>query len=225
VRRSDLIGGKATAFDALAFVIWVCLLLVPIFSEFKFLGVEFKQKIEELKNHIDGQVLTLQSEIHNSVDFRPQVNPHFTFSAPPPDTQLPSLEKQIRPIIEETLKVMGVQRHGENLLSAEVPPDVQFLLLTRYSIERELRQLWTASFGTEAERASTPRLLPALVEAGILTTNLAKAIREVYSVCSPAVHGEDISEAKVRFVRELAAGLLSSLRVIRPDAQKTVTTA
>jgi hypothetical protein len=115
---------------------------------------------------------------------------------------------------------MGAQRQGTNMFGAEVPPDVQFLVLTRYSIERELRQLWKASFGTDAERLSAPRLLPALVESGILTTNLAKAIREVYSVCSPAVHGEDISQAKVRFVRDLAPDLLSTLRAIRPDVDQ-----
>jgi amino acid permease len=69
LRHADLLTGKATAFDSLVFVIWVCLLLVPIFSEVKFLGFEFKQKVEELKNHIDKQVMALRSEIHNSVDF------------------------------------------------------------------------------------------------------------------------------------------------------------
>jgi hypothetical protein len=137
-RHNDLLAGRATAFDALAFVIWVSLLLAPVFSELKFIGLEFKQKFDDLKRHFDTQMMTIRSDIRNSVDIRPQ----FTISTPPPDTQLPSLEGQIRPIIEETLKAFGVQRDKPVAADAAVPADAQFLFSIRYTIEKELRQLW-----------------------------------------------------------------------------------
>src|SRR5690349_18828412 len=76
-RRLAIVHGASTAFDALAFVFWICLMLVPIFSEIKIFGFEFKQELEELKRHINQQLTSLTSEIHNSVDFRTQISPQF----------------------------------------------------------------------------------------------------------------------------------------------------
>jgi len=219
LRRTDLLAGKATPFDALAFVVWVCMLLVPIFSEISLFGLKFRQEFEGLRNHIDQQALSLRSEIHNAVDFRPQVNPQFNFASSLSDSQLPSLEGRIRPIIEETLKALGAQRQEPSAGGVEVPPDVAFLLSTRYGIERELRRIWREAFGTEAERRSATRLLPALVDAGVLPSRLGDAIRGIHSVCSPATHGEEVSDAKVRFVRDLAPDLLSTLRAIHIPAE------
>jgi hypothetical protein len=46
-------------------------------------------------------------------------------------------------------------------------------------------------------------------------------IREVYSVCSPAIHGEPITEAQVSFVRDVAPELIAALRAI-PSGTDTV---
>jgi hypothetical protein len=34
----------------------------------------------------------------------------------------------------------------------------------------------------------------------------------VYSVCTPAIHGEDATPEQVRFVRDVAPGILAALR-------------
>jgi hypothetical protein len=43
---------------------------------------------------------------------------------------------------------------------------------------------------------------------------LLSAIRDVYAIASWGIHGEDISGAQVKFVREVAPGLLAALRAL-----------
>jgi hypothetical protein len=40
-------------------------------------------------------------------------------------------------------------------------------------------------------------------------------IREVSIVCSPAIHGEQISNTKVNFVRDIAPKLIETLRALQ----------
>jgi hypothetical protein len=53
-----------------------------------------------------------------------------------------------------------------------------------------------------------------LSEAGVIEPGLTNAIREMYSVSSPAIHAEDVSQPKVSFVREVGPQLVGALRVI-----------
>lgn len=52
-KRLDLTAAdRSTPFDSVVFVIWVALLLAPIFSEVKIWGVELKQEIEKAKKDL-----------------------------------------------------------------------------------------------------------------------------------------------------------------------------
>ncbi len=53
-------------------------------------------------------------------------------------------------------------------------------------------------------RPATVLLLSrSLVESGLLSPKLGNAVREVYSVCCPAIHDEKVSAAQVAFVRDV----------------------
>jgi hypothetical protein len=106
-RLAGLLHGSATIFDAVVFVIWICLVLIPVFAEIKILGFEFKQKIEELKRHIDQQVVALRSDIQTHVDLRSQINPQFNIMSPPSDAQLPRIEESIRQALKTELSAFG----------------------------------------------------------------------------------------------------------------------
>jgi len=48
----------------------------------------------------------------------------------------------------------------------------------------------------------------------LLHPNIANAIREVYSVCSPAIHGEPVTVAQVNFVRDVTPQIIEALTEI-----------
>jgi hypothetical protein len=43
---------------------------------------------------------------------------------------------------------------------------------------------------------------------------LDHAIREVYAVCSPAIHGEPVTQAQIDFVKDVGPELIAALRSI-----------
>jgi hypothetical protein len=101
------------------------------------------------------------------------------------------------------------------------PDSVAFLFAARYNIELELRRI---AEGRQIVSGTTPlsrRIVPVfqltrhLSESELIEPRLAVAIREVCSVCSPAIHGEPVTEAQISFVKEVAPELVAALRTIQ----------
>jgi hypothetical protein len=62
--------------------------------------------------------------------------------------------------------------------------------------------------------SSLINLLRYLEERELISRGLFNSIRDVYAICSSAIHGEGVSEAKVSFVRDVAPELIASLESI-----------
>lgn len=56
--------------DIIIFLIWIALLLVPIFEEIGLFGIKLKREIQDLKTDLTGQILSLRTEVHNSIDLK-----------------------------------------------------------------------------------------------------------------------------------------------------------
>jgi hypothetical protein len=210
-RFGALSSGNAVSADVFVFLIWIALLLVPVFSEISLFGIGLKQEIKDLSD----QVTHLQTEIRNSVDVRAQINPVF-YATPPADSQLPALEQRLKAMLAEVLREAGVERVAPTPSTDELPQGVDFLFKARYQLERELRRIWRNRTGGDDERRPLPIIQIArfLAQDGLLDPRVLNAVREVYAVASPAVHGEPVSEAKLAFVRDVAPQLIATLKAI-----------
>lgn len=210
-RMDSIIKGQASAFDIFAFVIWICFLLVPLFQEIEIFGIKLKQQIEDVKE----KIVDLKNEIHNSINVRTQFNPQI-YMTPPPDSQLPVIEQRLITILEEARRNLGIPEQNISSQIPEISHNIKTLFNARYHIERELRRIWRDRF--DGEKRNRPvqisQIIGTLVESQLIDSRLASVIREVYSICSPAIHGEDISERQVAFVRDIAPGLIETLRAI-----------
>lgn len=214
-KRLDLTApGKSTPFDSVAFVVWVALLLAPIFSEVKIWGVELKQEIKEAKKDLSEQIHAVKAEISNSINFQPVFSN--AVAAPPLDSQLPV----IRDEVERALNArMAELNFAPQPVEPQLPANVQYLFSTRYNIERELRRITDALLDPRS-RTQIRRQVEILAEMGSISREMHQAIMDVYRICSPAVHGDPVSNEQVDFVREVAPRLLASLQQIpafRPD--------
>ena len=214
-KRLDLTAaGRSTPFDAVTFVVWVALLLAPIFSEVKIWGVELKQEIKEVKKDLSEQIHAVKAEVRNSINFQPV----FTnaVAAPPQDSQLPV----IRAEVERALNArMGELNSAPQPVEPQLPADVQYLFSARYNIEREVRRITDALLDPRS-RTQIRRQVDILAEMGSIPHEMNQAIIDVYRICSPAVHGDPVSVEQVNFVHEAVPRLLATLRqipVLRPD--------
>lgn len=218
-RMSDISAGRANAADVVFFAIWLALVLVPVFSEIK-LGsfLELKQAIEKAKEEVKRDVKTeldgLRLDLRNAVDVRTNISPQFNFPQPARDEQLPQIEQIIKAAIADANKTTPAP--GLLVPVSGASTDVKFLFETRYEIEREIRRL-ARLHGLDAEqRWPMPalRMAQTLSDLEIVPKRLVSAIREVYAVCSPAIHGEPVTPAQISFVRDVGPSLVLALRAL-----------
>lgn len=214
-RLPDLLSGHAAAADVAVFGIWMALLLAPLFSEVALLGVTLKNEIEELKGNVATQLTNLRADIQNAIDVKTTISQTFHQLSPPPDAQLPALEAQVKSAVAAAFAEKGKTAMAPTPLA--VSDDIALLFATRYHIETELRRVATGREIGATIRGPAPVILlsRSLVESGLLSPKLGNAIREVYSVCSPAIHGKEVSAAQVAFVRDVGPELISALRAIQ----------
>ena len=76
-RRDDLLAGRAVPADVLIFLVWVALLLVPLFQEVSLFGLKLRQEVKGLKEEVAG----LRTEFCNTVDVRAQINSEARYGA------------------------------------------------------------------------------------------------------------------------------------------------
>jgi hypothetical protein len=225
-RYDSIMTGAATATDIVIFLILIALITIPLFHEVSLFGVGFRKEIDNLRTDVREQIINLRSEIQNTINMRAEISPQI-YLAPPTDSELPSIEERIRPILEQVLKEQGIERPVLPPEDRIVPDNTQYLFSVRYALEKELRRIWqdskTEIILWKGQRASDvewrPRpfvqILQFLSDSGILVPEVHNGIREVYAICSSAIHGGDISEAKINFVRDVALGLIESLKAVK----------
>lgn len=214
-RYPALIAGNATAADIVAFLVWVALLLAPIFQEVSLFGMAFKQQIEAVKERVAEEAAAIRSELHNAIDIRTTVSPSFNFPLSPSESQLPKLEEAAKRAAAEVLRAYGAP-HLESRAEPKLDEDLQFLFATRYNLEREVFRIsavrGVSNLGPRV--VSVPQILRALTDVDLITPELARSVREVYAVCSEAIHGQQLTAEKIGFVRDVATDLLAALRAI-----------
>ncbi len=214
VRYPDLVSGRSSLADICLFLVWVALFLAPLFQEVNFFGVKLKGEVRELKDELVG----LRADIRNSIDVRTLISPTFNVPLPPSDAQLPVLEERIRRILGEVLREHGVQpAELPAPQEADVTDDVIYLFKVRYQIDRELRRIWGQRMETERFRRplSVVQMASSLVNEGFIDPRVVNIIRDVNSIVAPATHGVPITAAQVAFVREVAPGLISTLKALQ----------
>ena len=136
----------------------------------------------------------------------------------PVDSQLAHIKEQITIAVREAVGSTIETKYATAETGLPIPTgDIQYLFSARLAIENELRIInrpMTSGIGEYQRFEPVHRIVQSLVRAERITPEIGNAIREVYSVCSLAVHGEDVSPAKIDFVRTTAPQLLSALKVI-----------
>jgi hypothetical protein len=176
------------------------------------LASKLKQEVEALKSFVAAQVSEIRNEIRNAVDVQTTVSPQINFPTPPADSQLPIIETKIKAVLSEVLKEYGLAPAREVAPAISAPDDVNYLFAIRYAIEKELRRLAegrTKVLGRRPLSAITIGRM--LVQNGVIDERLEGVIREVYAVCSPAIHGEQVTSAQMNFVKDVGPQLIATL--------------
>ncbi|MBX3431686.1 MAG: hypothetical protein KF779_19030 [Hyphomonadaceae bacterium] len=211
LRFQDLAQGNASTLDSFAAVLLVALLLAPLFSEVSLAGITLKQQISELKSDVSSALGEIRNEMRSIVDVRNTASSHvYNLMNPPPDVALPKLEEQARLAVDRILKERGVTGSTE---PASAPPETIQLFTLRFSLENEIKRIASGrQIGTERRAGSA--LVHDLRRAEIVNADLAETVRDLYAICSSAIHGDPVSSKQVEFALRTGRVVLGALREI-----------
>ncbi len=121
-----------------------------------------------------------------------------------------------REIIKKTLKELGIENQIQKDLHFNISDNVSYLFSVRYSLEKEIRRIAVKHLNNETTKP-VMFLLAKLVESEKISPSQHKALRNIYSISSPAIHGEDqkLTLAELEFVKQVTPGLIKDLKEIK----------
>lgn len=116
-------------------------------------------------------------------------------------------------IIKKTIQELGITQTSVDTF--ELSENVKFLFGMRYNIEKEIRRISNQFLDDDRPRPIIP-MLSRLVETNIISPNQHKVIRNLYSIASPAIHGDEdkLTIAEVNFAKNIAPGIIEELKKI-----------
>lgn len=204
-------SGSVNHVDLIVFIVWIGLLFLPLCSEINLFGFKFKQELKELKDFVTNSI----QEIRNSSDARANSTNSVHIHQPAPDSILAEIQKELKTAIAQLKPARHEVYYKADKSKSDIPERVMFLSGVRYQLEKELRRIAINRDIITSRRGRSVSLLPyALLDNGILDTRITLALREVYSICSTAMHANDVSDSQVEFVRQTYPELLETLRSI-----------
>ena len=219
-RYSDISRGHATPVDIGLVLIWIALLLIPLFQEVDIFGVRFRREIDSLKTEVGEKFVDLKSEIQQTIGVHSQINPQFYLGQPPPDSQLPAMEKVFKGLLKDALKEEG-KKTTTKMPKLSVPETATLSFSIRYEIEKELRRIAEKHIGlpieSETSRGfliSPGRTARKLARLEIINPATATVIEELLPVVNSGIHGRDISDDKISFIKDVSPSLIKYLKGI-----------
>ncbi len=203
--------GPLSDYDVVVVGLLVLIALMPFFSELSFLGFSIKKDMTEFKREVKDDILDLKYEVTNVMNNNANANINFDLNVPIPDEELSTLEEEYKAILNQSLP----ESDARNSFNFDVPRETSLFFEARYSIEQELRRLWNNHFNEDNFTSYTiNKIIQKLAQNKIVPNNLAQIIKEVYSICTPAICGEKPSKNQFAFIKEVVPGLLAVLKEV-----------
>lgn len=214
-RIGAIFSGEYIPGDVFLLLLFIALLLVPIFAEIDFFGVvKLKKEVEDLKNEIHINFGEIRNEIKSTIS--PTFTNQIHFDRPADDEELRELDKKIK---KETPKG---EHQSINLDKLNVPKEIIELFKARYSIEEELKRIHTEllyqlnpSFdkkNNETTATTVTQMLNLIAEIDVLSKNIIPIIREVMLITNRAIHGVEVTQSQIEFVNNNTGIILKELK-------------
>lgn len=193
------------------FIIWVILLLLPLFSELEFLGVKVKKEVkkaveksnEEVKTRLDNlQQIVSQIQVSNSVA------PQFTINSGslPSEDRIDDLIKEIHLLNDQNKDKQIKQQDKTN-----VPTSNLELFKMRYGIEIRIRESLELIGYNGKTRPSLMQAAYYLNQQGVLDSTSTDLIIQMLRIANRGVHGEIISQKYMEFASQAYPQIIDGL--------------
>ena len=232
IYRLDAISsGTATNFDTGLLATITALWFLPFFSEFSFLGLAFKQQIEQAKKETEQNIkevkqdireakISIRNELQNMIQMSASQQINF-YGQAREDEEIREFKPIMFNSLNNELDELGVSTeyiNDNNNETANIPEIPQLCFNSRYSIEKSLKELWEAKLTEEPPRRLS-QITNKLLYKKIIPYSLHELIKEVSAIANLGIHGEYVTQEKANFLREATPKILNSIKAIRDKTQ------
>ena len=178
----------------LIFLLWIMLLLLPLFSEMEFLGVKVKKEVEKATEEIKDSLQSIQNQLQITNSVANNIN--FNNSTLPSEQKLEELLQRVEKL-QSTYTSTDTKWHDS--IVREDDKNV-YLFKVRLSIETSLREI-CEKIGY-VDRITISRMTQILNRKEVIDGMTCDLIYQVNKIANRGVHGEIVSEEYMGFVRK-----------------------
>lgn len=214
--REIIVGADFEKFTplTLVFVLWLVMLLLPLFSEMEFFGVKFKKEVEKATNEVkesitDLKMQLIQLQVSNSV----ATNIQFGNSSMPSEGKMEELLQLVRGLSQNSSDKNAVTKFDETDKSV-------YLFKVRLGIETALSEL-SEKLGF-TDKMPLYRSLQLMLKYELIDNIAFELISQVVKIANRGVHGEIVSDEYINFVKETQPEILRQLREASDKLHYTV---
>lgn len=175
--------------ENLIFLIWIVLLLFPLFSEMEFMGVKIKRAIEQANAEVKESIQELKLQmidlkVSNSFSTTVQI----ANNTLPTQTEMDKLEK-VLPDNRETVV-------------EKVPSNIPiYLFEVRYELEKQLRELHSYIVPIGYAGASLSKMAKDLYREEVIDGITCDLIIKIARIANNVIHGGQAEKEHVDFVQ------------------------
>lgn len=199
INRNDIYQLTKLNTHNLIFILWLILLILPLFSEIEIGSVKLKKELEKTRTEVKESIQELKLQI---LDIKIANSNTFVVNNQP----LPSKDELSQ--LQKDIEYNNSNLSSENL-DFNIPKENLYLFQVRLSLEKRLSALCT--FFQYEERKTTYAMVPFLVKHEVFDRKTAELIREIINIANRGVHGEIIDKDYVNFVMKTYPAIKQSL--------------
>lgn len=205
---------QLTEFNAqnLIFILWLILLLFPLFSEMEFFGVKLKREIEkstsEVKESIhDLQIQIMQTQIANTNNQSVRIENYGPLAS----------AEQLKEILKTYSDTPHASSTSQKIEEPVVPPEAEYLIKVRLSLETSMRRL-CEKLGFAMQRDTASNMASYLRRSDVLQDSSYEIVKQIINIVNRGIHGEIVSTQYIEFVRQTYPNIMQELE----NARKTL---
>lgn len=195
----------------LIFILWIFLLIVPLFSEVELLGVKIKKEVENATKEVKSDIKNIQDQImslnlNSSITNNLQINPQL-----PNDRKIQYLEKEMK---KDTFNI------EKKINFDNLSDEIIFLFKVRFEIQTLLNEIF--------EKVGFNEKIPIIKKIQILKKNetidktTADSILEICKIANRGIHGEIIDKKYIEFIKETYPIIQNKLKNATEDLYTVV---
>lgn len=217
IYRNDIHQLKDFNAQNLIFILWLVLLLLPLFSELEFFGVKLKKEVEKAKAEVkenlnDVKLQLMDLKISNSIANTIQIS-----NTPlPTEKELDELKRQV-----EELQLKSSFKGNDSLnIDQSVSSQSVYLFKVRLNIETTLSELCEKT-GYDGHK-SIMQMIRYLNQRELINGTTADLIQQLVKIANRGVHGEIVSNEYIGFVEKAYPQIINQLRDVNEQLQYMV---